>query len=185
MGAVVRVTIEHREATGGVTGSRRDYYIDCTVHFSEEERAIIKARDLYREGISVRAATPPPSKVALGGNFTLFVIGPPMVIGGLLYGLFGEGLAGIKTNVAVPILVIGLACTFSGFVRFQRGSKRAETPEQTITVGQLLSTPTLTVYATNPASAKGIEEGIREKLTYLKNLISNSADVSARRTFEL
>jgi hypothetical protein len=181
----VRVTIEHREATGGVTGSRRDYYIDCTVHFSEEERAIIKARDLHREGISVRAATPLPTKAALGGNFALFAIGPPMIIGGLLYGLFGEGLAGIKTNVAFPILLIGLVCTFSGFVRFQRGSKRAEAPEQTITMGQLLSTPTFTVHASNPASAKGIEDGVREKLTYLRNLVSNSADISTRRTFEL
>jgi hypothetical protein len=104
----VRVTIQHREQVGGITGSRRDYYIDSTVYFSEEERAIIKARDLYREGISVKAATPPPTSAALGTSFTLSIAGPPMVIGGLLYGLFGEGLARIQTNVAAPILFIGL-----------------------------------------------------------------------------
>ena len=60
----MRVTIEHREQTAGVIGSKKDCYVDCTVEFSEEERAIIKERDLYREGFTVRTSTPVPSSTA-------------------------------------------------------------------------------------------------------------------------
>ena len=34
----------------GSSDNHKESYIDCTVQFSEEERAIIQARDLYREG---------------------------------------------------------------------------------------------------------------------------------------
>lgn len=63
----MRVTIEHRETTTGITGNHKDCYIDCRVQFSEEEKAIIKARDLYRQGITVRTSTPLPTKGALYG----------------------------------------------------------------------------------------------------------------------
>ena len=61
----MRVTIEHRETTTGMTGNHKDCYIDCQVEFSEEEKAIIKARDLYRQGFTVRTSTPLPTKRAL------------------------------------------------------------------------------------------------------------------------
>lgn len=65
----MRVTIEHREATSGVLGKHTESYVDCTVQFSEEERAIVQARDLYREGFFVRTSTPLPSQGStLGTN---------------------------------------------------------------------------------------------------------------------
>ena len=48
----MRVTIEHREQASGVTGKHKDCYVDCKVEFNEEERAIVKARDLWTEGFS-------------------------------------------------------------------------------------------------------------------------------------
>lgn len=57
----MRVTIEHREATTGVLNSHKQSFVDCTVNFSEEERAIVKERDLYGQGFSVRTSTPLPT----------------------------------------------------------------------------------------------------------------------------
>ena len=82
----MRVTIEHREATTGVLNNHKDCYVDCTVNFSEEERAIIKARDLYREGFTVRTSTPLPSGSSMLGTGLMRFVGPFMIVGGFIWG---------------------------------------------------------------------------------------------------
>ncbi len=181
----MRVTIEHREATSGVLGKHIKSYVDCTVQFSEEERAIIEARDLYREGFVVRTSTPLPSQVSTLGTGLMRGFGPLMIVGGLLYGMFVEGLAHVNTNFGAPILFLGIGLTVFGFFRSRKEDKRFETDEQEITVKKLLNAPTFTVHAWNPAAAKGIEDDIRENLVSLKNVIKNSAQIQAKQTFEL
>jgi hypothetical protein len=41
-GEGMRVTIEHREESAGILGSTKHHFVDCSVEFSEEEKAIIK-----------------------------------------------------------------------------------------------------------------------------------------------
>jgi hypothetical protein len=175
----MRVTIEHREATSGVLSNHKDCYVDCTVNFSEEERAIIKERDLYREGFIVRTSTPVPSGSSMLGTGLMRFVGPFMIIGGFIWGLAGGG------NAAGLILFAGIGFVIYGWLRSRREDKRLESNEQEITIKQLLNKPTFTVHAWNPAAAKGIEDDIRENLASLKSVIQNSAQIQAKQTFEL
>lgn len=181
----MRVTIEHREATSGVLGNHTECYVDCTVLFSEEESAIIKARDLYREGFIVRTSTPLPTKVQFFSTGIIRTVGRFMIVGGFLYGLFVEGFGHANTTIGGPVLFIGIGLEIYGWMRTRKEDKRFETDEQEITVKKLLNTPTFTVHAWNPATAKGIEDDIRENLVSLKNVIKNSAQIQAKQTFEL
>lgn len=175
----MRVTIDHRQATSGVLGNHRDCYVDCTVTFSEEERAIIKERDLFREGFSVRTSTPLPSQSSVLGTGLMRRLGPFMIVGGFIWGLAGGG------NLAGIVLFAGIGFVVYGWLRSRKQDKRFEQDEQEITVKQLLTKPTFTVHAWNPAAAKGIEEDIRENLVSLKTVIQNSAQIQAKQTFEL
>jgi hypothetical protein len=181
----MRVTIEHREETAGVIQNHKESYVDCTVNFSEEERAIIAARDLYREGFSVRTSTPLPTTTQFVSTGIMRVVGRLMIIGGFLYGMFVEGLARVNSNFGVPILFIGIGLEIYGWLRTRKEDRRFEADEQQITIKQLLTKPTFTVHAWNPAAAKGLEEDIRENLVALKSLIQNSAQIQAKQTFEL
>ena len=175
----MRVTIEHREAMSGALGNRKESYVDCTVHFSEEESAIIKERDLYREGFVVRTSTPLPSQGSVLGTGLMRGFGPLMIVGGFIWGVLGGGTA------AGLILFTGIGFVIYGWLRSRKEDKRFETDEQQVTVKQLLNKPTFTVHAWNPAAAKGIEEKIREHLASLKAVIQNSADIKAKQTFEI
>jgi hypothetical protein len=175
----MRVTIDHREVASGVLGNHKDCYVDCTVNFSEEEQAIIKARDLYREGFSVRTATPRPKRSAMLGTGLMRAVGPIMIVVAVIWGLAGGG-----TPTALLVFA-GIGFVVYGWLRSRKEDQRFESSEQEVTVKQLLSKPTFTVHAWNPAAAKGIEEGIRENLVALKSLIQNSAQLQATRTFEL
>ena len=116
LGGPMRVTIEHREATSGVLGTHKESYVDCTVNFSEEERAIVQARDLYREGFFVRTSTPLPSSGSTVGTRLMRGFGPLLIVGGLLYGMIVEGLAHAQTNYGAPALFLGIGLTVFGLV---------------------------------------------------------------------
>jgi len=175
----MRVTIDHREVASGVRGNHKDCYVDCTVNFSEEEQAIIRARDLYREGFSVRTSTPLPKAGSMLGTGLMRSVGPIMIVVGVIWGLAGGG-------TPTGLLAIGgIGLVIYGWLRLRKEDRRLESSEQEVTVKQLLGTPTFSVHAWNPAAAKGIEEGIRENLVALKSLIQNSAQLQATQTFEL
>jgi len=173
----MRVTIEHREETAGVIGSKKDCYVDCKVEFSEEERAIIQERDLYRESFTVRTSTPLPTKTAFFSTNIMRFVGRLLIIGGAIAGIAG-------TNWGF-LFFIGVGLEIYGWVRTRREDKRFDTDEQTITVKQLLGNPKFTVHAWNAGYAKGIEEEIRQHLVGLKALIKDSAQLQAKQTFEL
>src|SRR4051812_38459827 len=164
----MRVTIEHREEAGGITGQRRTCFVDCSVEFSNEERAIIKERDLYAEGFTIRTSTPLPSATAFFSTNLMRFIARLMIVGGLFYGFIVEGLAGARSNYGAPLLFIGIGLEIYGWFRSRREDKRFEEDEQTVTIKQVLSKPSFTVHAWNAGYAKGIEEQILEKLTTLK-----------------
>jgi hypothetical protein len=56
----MRVVIEHRQQVTGL-GSKISQFVDCTVQFSEEEKAIIKKRGLGDHIIVLDPPTPPPT----------------------------------------------------------------------------------------------------------------------------
>src|SRR5262249_36562138 len=59
----MRVSITHRESAAGLSGTKRHYYLDCEVLFSEEEKAIIAARSLSNQFLTLHPAVPPPPRV--------------------------------------------------------------------------------------------------------------------------
>jgi hypothetical protein len=56
----MRVVIDHRQLLTGL-GSKISQFVDCTVQFSEEEKAIIKKRGLGDHIIVLDPPTPPPT----------------------------------------------------------------------------------------------------------------------------
>src|ERR1700733_12241873 len=56
----MRVTIDHRQQNTGL-GSTISQFVECTVQFSEEEKAIIRVRGLNDHIIVLDPPSPPPS----------------------------------------------------------------------------------------------------------------------------
>lgn len=180
----MRVTIEHRETISGTLQKHKDCFVDCTVQFNEEEKAIIHERDLYREGFSVRASTPLPSKSSFVRTALARIFGLLMAVGGF-FGAVIEGLGNTHTNFGHPIFLAGIGLMIFGFIRSREEKRRLENPDQEITIKQLLANPTFTVHAWNAAYAKPIEDEIREHLSSLKNRLLNAAELGTKKTFEL
>ena len=181
----MRVTIEHREEISGLTNTKKDTYIDCNVIFSEEEKAIIKERDLYGSGFTIRTSTPLPSKTFSAATIVFRLAGVILVVVSLLRGIY-EALAHVPTySVAWPLFLSGAALGIWGWWRGRKEDNRFESDEQTVSIAQLLSKPRFTVHAWNPAAAKGLDQQVRENLTNLKNLIQDSAGIKERQSFEL
>jgi hypothetical protein len=173
----MRVTIEHREQTTGVIGNHKECYLDCKVEFSEEERAIIKARDLYDEGFTVRTSTPAPKRTTIYGTNLMRLVGRVAMVAGVILGIAG-------TNFGF-LFFVGLGLEIWGWLRYRAEERRMDSEEQTITVKQLLSNPVFSIHAWSAGYAKIIDEEVREHLVKLKNLIELSAEVRATQTFEL
>ena len=173
----MRVTIEHREEASGPLQNHKDCYVDCTVEFSQEERAIIQQRDLLGESFDIRTSTPLPTKTEFFSTNIMRIIGRFLMIGGFIAGVAG-------TNWGF-LFFVGIGLEVYGWMRTRNEDKRFESSEQTITIKQLLSQPRFTVHAGNAGYAKGIDDEIREHLVVMKSLIQNSATLNKKQTFDL
>jgi hypothetical protein len=174
----VRVTVVHREEHSGLTGAARRYYVDCEVLFSEEEKAIIKARDLSRHHLTVDPPVPPPVAWHYPAAITMRAIAPFL----LLWSCIGGLALGDKVGVPMFFLAVGL---FAGSFLLKHKTKLAELKTQTIPLRQLLDDPHFTLYALDPSQAKTIDDTVRNKLGRLKHLLVDSIDIRRRETFEL
>jgi hypothetical protein len=138
----MRVTIEHREETSGLLRNHKEYYVDCRVEFSEEERSVIKERNLYRDGFTIRTSTPLPSKASFLGTIVMRLVSPFMTVGGLIYGMFVEGLAHVNTNIGaaaapslgIEVIEIGeLSGEVVPHIRMARSTRPFSLPRATAT----------------------------------------------------
>lgn len=181
----MRVSIRHREEPGGITGQRRTYFVDCTVAFSEEERAIVRARDLYGHDIVVRAAVPLPTQAGLIGTGLTRTAGWLLVIGGPTVGIVGAISKAGGEGLGYLMLFVGIGLVIYGRKRAVKQEHRILQPEQSVTVRRLLSNPLFTVHVLDPAHAKAVDADIRAKLVELKTIIQGSAELQQAQTFEL
>lgn len=176
----MRISFKHHQEQTGTLRNKAETFIDCTVEFSEEEKAIIKLRSLEREGITTWQAVPPPDAIEAGGLDALRYIAPAMA---------GIGLVlGIATNSAPPayLLFAGLGLWAFYFWRRQRLHKIfKQGPTRTITIKEILSHPTFTVWARTPLDAKVAEQNLRDEFTRIKSLITESSSIQDASTFEL
>ena len=184
----MRVTIEHREKAAGITGAKRHYFVDCTVEFSEEEKAIIKQRGLGDQFIEMESAIPTGSGISdyTWANAALRLLSRLLVLGGvavILYNIATNALAS-GTDVEPGYFFIAAFATFV-FRKLAERRSDASYAERRITLRDLLNTPSFSAYASNPAFAQGLEANIREQLVGLKNIMTASAEVPKKQTFEL
>jgi len=180
----MRVSIEHNEQTSGMTGARKDTYVTCSVLFTEEEKAIIKERDLYQRAFDVGAATKLDSAVSFVGSGVIRVVGVVMAIGGFIVGMV-VGLGHGDSTLPTTIMFVGIGVAIWGWLRGRKQDKRIENPEQEISIKKLLNNPKFTVHAGSPAAAKGVEAQIRDGLQGLKHLITESAELREKQVFDL
>lgn len=182
----MRVTIEHREESSGLTGSAKQHYVDCMVEFSEEEKAIIKARDLKNTNFTVPSASPLPTQSAYWGSAILNTLGRIGVFVGLPFCLITAftktpGLSALANFMFFGGAILWFGAALAG----RRQNRTIENREQVIRVGGLLSQGRFTCHAANPAYAKTIEEEIKSNLSMVKQLIQESAELKVKQTFEL
>ncbi len=181
----MRVTIEHREKPAGFSGNERRYFVDCAIEFSEEEKSIIKQRGLGDRYIKTESDIPTGGGIAdfTWANTGLRMLSRLLVLGGIAAIILG--MVGNRSALNFPTpLFVGAFLVFL-YRKYAERRSTASYEERRITVRQLLKDPRFTVYAPDPAVAKGLEHNIREQLVDLKEIIQGSAEVPKKQTFEL
>jgi hypothetical protein len=187
----MRVVIDHRELLTGL-GSKISQFVDCTVQFSEEEKAIIKKRGLNDHIIVLDPPTPPPTyreymtAGILQGFAPLFAI---IGLGLIFYSVFQGINSGRGVSSGAPefgaFLLFGSPIGWAvGFLMDRSMDIRFTHPKQHVSVRSML-TRYFTVYSPDPAYSDLVVEQIKERLTFLKLVISGSAEPRQRQTYEL
>jgi hypothetical protein len=171
----MQVTINHREETAGLAGRQRNYFVDCDIVFSEEERGTITARALQQHSFEVSGAQPPRSKSHYVSAGFLRGLSPIVGIIGIILAFF-SGLGGL-------LIVLAIGMFIASFVMDRRPPGDAK--PQHLTLGRLLNNPRITIYAYDPADATRIDDELRETLGNIKNRLIINAEVRAKETFEL
>jgi hypothetical protein len=181
----VRVTIKTREEDG-LLPAKKLYFTDCTVLFSEEEKAIIQARGLGQHYFVVDPEVPPPRGSHRLLSIWLRALAPLVFLGGCVSGIgmtiagnsrAGDGLTGFCFVAALAMYLAGIA--------MKRHVRIAEQPQQTITLQQLLGFPTFSIYAIDNARTKVVGQELRTILARVKDGLLVNRDIEQAETFEL
>jgi hypothetical protein len=179
----MRVTIEHREEAAGLARQMRNYFVDCAIEFSEEEKAIIKARKLYDHVVTSGFFSPPPTPLSENApEWLRAVVAPIAAMIGVIVGIqsafthAGEGLSFF-------LLLLGGGTWVYGFLAMRKQDAAAK--RQTITIRTIIDGSGFSIYAPSPADAKVIDEDLRDKLVAVKSFVAGSAEIAPKQTFEL
>ena len=175
-GAIMRVTMEHREESG-IVFDEKNYYVDTTVVFSEEERAIVQARGLGGQKAASGYRSKPPSDAALVTAEYLRAFGPGALALSALIGFFGSGPLGAFLFLAAAA---GWAYGYIAPIQYAQANK-----EHVVEVRHIIANQTFAFYAETPAHAKGLADRLAAQLAELKHIITESAELGAKNTFEL
>lgn len=170
----------------GLLPNKKLHYVDCTVLFSEEEKAIIRERGLGQHCVVTDSEVPPPAGATRALPTLLKVLAPCLFLGGCVAGI-GMTAAG---NGSGGDFVTGLSwfaalAMFLGRIATKRHVRVAEQPQQTITLARLLTNPLFSAYALDNARAKVLDEELRATLGRLKDGLLVNRDITEAETFEL
>jgi hypothetical protein len=187
----MRVTINHRQRTTGL-GSTESQFVDCTVQFSEEEKAIIRVRGLADHLIVLDNPRPSPSYREYMTAGILLAFSPLFGLVGfwtLVYAVINVFLSGWASATAYAVIG-GVLIVFApfgwaiGFLMDRAMNHRFTHPKQFVTIREMLLHP-FTVHSPDPAYSDLIVDQIRERLAVLKGVIIGSAEMRGRQTYEL
>lgn len=183
----MRVTMEHREEIAGIRRDRINYFVDCTVQFSEEEKAIVRIRKLEHQFFSVG---PPNPDLLLSEILKLDIvrgIAKLSYFTAIPYGIIGF-LNGWRSSgdIATLMLLGGIIVDIAGFffLLLQKNKSKKATNEQNISIQKLLEGP-FSVYAPNIPAVEEIEQDITNNLRAIKNLLTGSLEQPSRRSVTL
>jgi hypothetical protein len=176
----MRVTLDHRQAA---SGGDKHHFIDCSIEFSQEERAIIKQRGLHEHGFTVPSANPIPTNARIRNMFFVRILGVVLVVAAITmrFGGFSANVSGLAGVVAG----LGIAAWVYGVWVDRRMGKAIDNPEQRVEISKLLNGSGFTVAAVSAAHAKTLESEIREHLATLKTFIAENAALPGKQTFDL
>jgi hypothetical protein len=180
----VRVTLSTRQVDG-ILPWKKSYFVDCTVLFSEEEKAIIHERGLGEHYFPVGPETPPPSNSLRTGSILLQVFSPLIWLTGCVAGC-GMAIAGSPRADGFTgfMFLAAVAMYLTGF-GMRRHVKAANRPQQAISLGRLLGNPRFSIYAFDNAAAKAIDSELRGILANIKAGLVENARIAEPETFEL
>ena len=177
----MRVTVERREQIVGMLSTRRNYFADYIVQFSEEEHAVIAARGLSDVYFPIRTPNPPRDPRF---QRALMIAGPCGLFFGtlcLFFGFFGR-LFGIPGSATLLLMsFVGFALAFLWI--FERLT--AKGLDQHVMIGRIVRDRKFTLWAHDPADLKMIEVEAKEQLRGVKQRIIDSIAIPRRETFEL
>ncbi len=181
----MRVTIQHRQEDG-LLPNKKLHYVDCTVLFSEEEKAIIRERGLGRHYIVADSEVPPVSRSHRRLGILLQALAPVVLLGGCVAGL-GMTVAGNSRggDSTTGFGLFAALAMFFGGMALKRYFRIAQQPEQAVTLARLLTNPKFTSYAIDNARGKALDLEVRESLARLKNGLLGNRDIKEAETFQL
>jgi hypothetical protein len=178
----MRVTISHREVTAGLFAHPRHYFIDVTLVFSEEERAIVDTRKLYPNTVDLSPGFLGSSVfyVPVSVIKACLISSPFLFLSGCMVGCVGivaqtGGLGSLLVILSFLAFGFGLYAAY-----FVRHGFRNE-----ITIGEMLSASAFSVMTFNPVQAKLVDAKMRERLADFKRFLEGSVELAPKETFEL
>ena len=178
----MRALVEHR-GHYNVFGFRPKFTLHLQIEFSNEERAIVRARALQNYafdlspgflGSSESRHSPATLATMEVGGLALFIVGFLGIFIAAVFSAFGP--------VAIFCLVAGVVL----FWRAQSAKRREQnTYVKELSLGYLLDNPSLTVQTVDPAQAPLLEQNLRLRLAKLKHFLTQTHELVTQRTFEM
>jgi hypothetical protein len=178
----VRVWLKTRQVDGLVP-SKKHFFVDCTVLFSEEEKAIIHARGLGQHYFQIGSNVPPPATWLRPLAALLKAASPLVFLAGCVAGI-GMSIAGRGDAVMGFTFFAALGMLLGG-IALNRHASVAEKPAQTITLGALINNPRFSVHAVDNATAKAVDLDVRAILEQVKSGLLANAQIEPAEVFEL
>ena len=162
----MRVTIDHREALS-VFG-RKHFFVDCTVLFSEAERAIIKNRQLGDHAIVVDGDTPvfrsiAAYKIRIVALTFVFLLSAVCIIPALVV------IPMLELNSGWWLLLVMLCGGTWGYRRYLEKQYKKSNEERHVSLSQMLKNSKFTVYAPDAYLAGEAEKSIVGQINELKD----------------
>jgi hypothetical protein len=172
----VRVWLKTRQVDGLVP-SKKHFFVDCTVLFSEEEKAIIHARGLGQHYFQIGSNVPPPATWLRPLAALLKAASPLVFLAGCVAGI-GMSIAG-RGDAVIGFTFFAALGMLLGGIALNRHASVAEKPAQTITLGALINNPSFSVHAVDNATAKAVDLDIRAILEQVKSGLLANAQIEA------
>lgn len=177
----MRAFIEHKGHYGFLGGNPR-FILHLDIDFSNEERAIIRARALqdYIFDLSPGFLATTESLHSRNALAVFEIGGIALFLGGILFA-FVAAAASIFGPLAFLMLFGG---PFLFWYAQYAKSREATAFTKEITVRYLIEHPSISVRALNPAHATALDENLRKRLASLRHFLAQTHELATLREFE-